>query len=259
MSSTAIVINGGTASGGAVAADVHRRILDHIRDRGLAPGERLGGERDLAQTFGVSRSSVRQALATLERTGAVRRVPGRGGGTFVGLPKVDRDLSRIVGVPQLLRRQGMHAGTRVLGTALVMADTPTAAALDLPEGSHVFDIVRIRLADGEPMSLEHARLPAARFPGLLELPLVGSLYDLLAENFDTRPDTAIENIEIVLADADEAGVLGLAKDAPLLSVVRTTRDADGVPFEYSHDLFRGDRISLTVRLTVDVPETVVTA
>jgi GntR family transcriptional regulator len=234
-------------SPGAVAADVQRRILDQIRDGALGPGERLGGERDLAKTFGVSRSSIRQALSTLERLGAVRRVPGRSGGTFVGHPKVDRDLSRIVGVPALLRRQGMQAGTRVVRTALVLADTPTAAALDLPEGAHVLDIVRIRLADGTPISLERARLPAALFPGLLELPLGGSLYELLDEHFAVRPHEAIEHIEVVAADTDEAAVLSVPKDAPLLSITRTTRDAAGVAFEHSHDLFRADRTSITVR------------
>jgi GntR family transcriptional regulator len=235
------------SSPGAVAAEVQRRLLDQIRDGALGPGERLGGERDLAQAFGVSRSSVRQALSSLERIGAVRRVPGRGGGTFVGQPKVDRDLSRIVGVPALLRQQGMQAGTRVLGTALVLADGPTAAALDLPEGAHVLDVVRIRLADGTPISLEHARLPAALFPGLLELPLGGSLYELLDQHFGVRPAEAVEHIEVVAAGADEAAILAVPPDAPLLSITRTTRNAAGVPFEHSHDLFRADRTSITVR------------
>ncbi|MFB9443370.1 GntR family transcriptional regulator [Dactylosporangium vinaceum] len=248
-----------TTAQGAVAAEVQRRILDQIRDSALGPGQRLGGERDLATAFGVSRSSVRLALAALERTGAVRRVAGRGGGTFVGSPKVDRDLSRIVGVPQLLRRQGMQAGTRVLGTGLVVADTPTAAALGLPDGAHVLDIVRIRLADGTPISLEHARLPAALFPGLLELPLGGSLYELLEEHFDTRPHDAVEHIEVVTADEHEAAVLAVPRDAPLLSITRTTRNHDGTAFEHSHDLFRADRTSITVRSFAEVAMAAVTA
>jgi GntR family transcriptional regulator len=52
----------------------------------------------------------------------VRRVPGRGGGTFVAKGKIERDLSRIVGVPALLRSQGVVAGTRVLSARLAPAD-----------------------------------------------------------------------------------------------------------------------------------------
>jgi GntR family transcriptional regulator len=232
---------------GRAGEDARRRLLEQIRSGALEPGAKLGGERDLARALGVSRSTVRQALASLERAGVVRRIPGRGGGTFVGHPKVDRDLSRIVGVPALLRQQGITAGTRVVGTALVRADEVTRAALRLPADGYVLDVVRIRLADGIPISLERARLPAHRFPGLLELPLGGSLYELLDTHYGVQPDEAVEHIEVVLAGRDEAAVLDVAVAAPLLSITRTTCAADGEPFEHSHDLFRGDRTTITVR------------
>jgi GntR family transcriptional regulator len=232
---------------GRAGEDAKRRLLEQIRTGALEPGVKLGGERELARELGVSRSTVRQALASMERAGVVRRIPGRGGGTFVGHSKVDRDLSRIVGVPALLRAQGITAGTRVVSTALVRADEATRAALRLPADAYVLDVVRIRLADGTPISLEHARLPAHRFPGLLELPLGGSLYELLETQYGVQPDEALEHIEVVLADRDEAAVLGLTAGAPLLSITRTTRGADGEPFEHSHDLFRGDRTTITVR------------
>ncbi|HET9944316.1 MAG TPA: GntR family transcriptional regulator, partial [Actinomycetes bacterium] len=150
---------------GPAAEEVRRRLLDQIGRGQLRPGERLGAERDLATDLGVSRSTVRAALATLEAEGVVRRVPGRGGGTFVHQRKVDRDLSQVVGVPALLREQGMTAGSRIVSTSMVAADETARAALGLGTGAYVFDVVRIRLADGTPISLEHVRLPADRFPG----------------------------------------------------------------------------------------------
>jgi GntR family transcriptional regulator len=234
-------------AGGPAVEQARQRLLEQIHGGELRPGERLGAERDLAATLGVSRSTVRQALDWLARTGAVRRVPGRGGGTFVGHPKVERDLSRIVGVPALLRQQGMTAGTRVVSTALVAAEDAVAAALELPGGCYVFDMVRIRLADGVPISLEHVWLPAEMFPGLLDLPLGGSLYELLAQRFGVTPEEAVERIEVVAADADEASILDVATGAALLSITRTARDGRGVAFEHSHDLFRADRTAITVR------------
>jgi len=232
---------------GRAGEDAKRRLLDQIRTGALKPGAKLGGERDLARALGVSRATLRQALASMERAGFVRRIPGRGGGTFVGHTKVDRDLSFIVGVPALLRRQGITAGTRVVSTALVRADEATADALRLPADAYVLDVVRIRLADGVPISLEHARLPAHRFPGLLELPLGGSLYELLELHYGVQPHEAVEHIEVVLASRDEAAILDVADAAPLLSITRTTCAADGEPFEHSHDLFRADRTTITVR------------
>lgn len=236
----------GTAIGPA-AEDVRRRLLDQIGSGRLRPKGRLGAERDLAQSLGVSRSTVRQALGALQDAGVVRRVPGRGGGTFVRAQKLERDLSRVVGVPALLRQQGMTAGSRVVSTGLAAADAETAAALGLAAESYVIDVVRIRLADGTPISLEHVRLPAERFPGLLDLPLGGSLYELLQEHYGTVPGEAVEHIEVVSAGEDEASILGVGTGAAMLSITRTTKDTDGVDFEYSHDLFRADRTVITVR------------
>ena len=235
------------ASIGPAAEEVRRRLLEEISRSRVAAGARLGGERDLARLFGVSRSTMRQALAELEVEGVVRRVPGRGGGTFVRQQKVERDLSHVVGVPALLKAQGMTAGSRIVSTGLTLADEPTAAALGLGPEDYVFDVVRIRLADGTPISLEHVRLPAAFFPGLLDLPLGGSLYELLEERYGTAPGEAVEHIEVTAAAEDEAGILAVQPGAPLLSITRTTKDAAGRVFEYSHDLFRADRTVITVR------------
>lgn len=232
---------------GPAAEEARRQLLDQISRGQLRPGERLGAERDLALALGVSRSTVRQALASLEEAGVVRRVPGRGGGTFVRQQKLERDLSQVVGVPALLRQQGMTAGSRIVSTRMVGADEETRTALALAAGAYVFDVVRIRLADGTPISLEHARLPAEMFPGLLDQPLGGSLYELLEEGYGTTPGEAVEHIEVVAAGEDEASILGLDPGAALLSITRTTQDADGRPFEHSHDLFRADRTTITVR------------
>ena len=201
----------------------------------------------MADQLGVSRTTLRQALAVLEDSGLVRRVPGRGGGTFVSRAKIERDLSRVVSVPALLRSQGATAGTRVLSARLTPAEEPAATELRLHPGDLVVDLVRLRLADGSPISVEHAMLPADRFPGLLERPLGGSVYELLEEHYGTEPKEAVERIEVVAASADEAMVLDGAAGAPLLSITRTTVGADDEPIEFSHDLFRGDRTRIVVR------------
>ena len=190
--------------------DVRRILVGQISAGQLRPGQRLGAERALAAEMGVSRATLRQALAVLADSGMVRRVPGRGGGTFISKGKIERDLSRVVGVPALLRSQGVVAGTRVMSARLSAADEAAAQALRLPAGDLVIDLVRIRLADGSPISVEHAMLPADRFPGLLELPLGGSVYELLEERYATRPKEALERIEVVAASPDEAMVLDVA-------------------------------------------------
>src|SRR5258708_742473 len=111
---------------------------------------------------------------------------------------------------------------RVLSAGLSPCDETAARALRLHPADLVIDLVRIRLADGSPFSVEHLMLPADRFPGLLEAPLGGSMYELLAERYRTLPKEAVERIEVVSASSDEAMILDVPPGAPLLSVTRTT-------------------------------------
>ena len=234
--------------------DARHRLLDLISSGALRPGDRLGTERELAAQLSVSRSTLRQVLAVLADSGIIRRVPGRSGGTFVAHTKVDRDLSVIVGLPEYLRRQGFVAGTQVLSATMSGADDVTANHLAIPAGSLVIDIVRIRLADGVPISLERVQLPAEVFPGLLELPLGGSIYDLLDSRYGITPDEVVEHLEVVEASSDEAALLGVTVRAPLLAITRTSSTSAGVPFEFSHDLFRADRTCVTFRTRADRAE-----
>jgi GntR family transcriptional regulator len=231
----------------AVAEKLRRQLLADIGSGVLPPGAKLGSERELSELYSVSRSTLRQVLAALQEAGLVRRVSGRAGGTFISHAKVERDLSGVVGVPAYLSRQGYVAGTRVLSTQMTAPDEVARRALHLDSGDLVIDIRRIRLADGTPISLEHAQFPAERFSGLLECSLGGSLYELLESRFDLVPGQAEELIEVVNATDTEASLLAAPTDSALLSITRTTVDADGVPFEHSRDLFRADRTRLTVR------------
>ncbi|MFF1942267.1 GntR family transcriptional regulator [Rhodococcus qingshengii] len=234
---------------GAQTEEVRRRIVAEINSGALPPGSRLGSERELAEHYGVSRSSLRQVLAALEEAGVVRRAIGRSGGTFISHATLERDLSGVIGLPAYLASQGYVAGSRILSTQMTVPDRNARDALDLGEDEFVIDIRRIRLADGSPISLEHVQLPAGRFPGLLERPLGGSLYELMEQAYGLVPGAAEEQIEAVNATTTEASVLGTRVDAALLLITRTTRDQTGIPFEYSRDLFRADRtrISVTAR------------
>ena len=236
-----------TGTLGPTAEDVRRRVLAEVAEGELLPGERLGTERELAERYAVSRSTLRAALESLESAGAVRRVPGRSGGTFVADRRIERDLTSLAGLPAYLRRQGFASGARVLATTTAIADDETAAELAIAVGDVVFEIVRVRLADGEAISYERARFPAARFPGLLEQALGGSLYGLLEREYGLVVGEAEERIEVVGATARIARVLGVRRAASLVSIDRTTVDADGRPFEHSHDLFRADRVRIVVR------------
>jgi DNA-binding GntR family transcriptional regulator len=208
-------------------AQIADRLLEAMARGELATGDRLPPERDLAAQLGVSRMTLRQALGALVDRGLLVRAIGRHGGTWVARPRLERDLGTFSGLSEQLRRQGVEAGAIVLSAA---------------EVDDAVEVVRVRLADGEPFALERSRFPSDRFAALLELDLTGSLYDLLADRFDAGPVRAVERIEPVLAGIAEAAALGMARRAPLLLVQREAYDEDGLVVESARDLFRGDRI-----------------
>jgi GntR family transcriptional regulator len=204
-------------------AQIIAEIERAIADGDLAAGDRLPPERALAEEHGVSRMTVRQALQSLESRGLLRRAIGRNGGSFVERPKVERDLGTFSGLSEQLARQGVAAGARVLSAF---------------EVDGAIEIVRVRLADGEPFAVERSSFPADRFRGLLGCDLTGSLYELLGEDAPVR---AVERIEPVLADAEDAAALGLRVGAPLMLVDRVAYDETGLVVEKARDVFRGDR------------------
>lgn len=232
---------------GPAAVAVRDRLVAAISSGELAPGERLGAEREIAERLGVSRSTVRAAVADLARTGAVRRARGRAGGIFVAERKVERDLTSLASLPAYLRRSGFQSDTRVISTAMIDPDAETAAALGLGPDDLAHEVVRVRLADGERISLERATFPASRFPDLLDRALSGSLYELLVDDYGLDPGEAEERIEVVNAGPSESRLLGVAEGAALVAISRTSWTTDGEPFEFSHDLFRADRVRIVVR------------
>jgi GntR family transcriptional regulator len=232
---------------GPAAAELRDRLLGEISSGKLVPGERLGAEREIAERFGVSRSTVRAALDNLAHGGAIRRARGRTGGIFVAERKVERDLTSLASLPAYLRRSGFQSDARVISTGMIGSDGELAASLGLGPDELAHEVVRVRLADGEPISLERATFPASRFPDLLDRSLSGSLYELFTTEYGVEAGEAEERIEVISAGPSEARLLGVPEGASLVAITRTTWDSDGVPFEHSHDLFRGDRVRIVVR------------
>ncbi len=226
---------------------VHTQIEDWLAGQiaagALVPGDRLPTEHDLAAWFGVSRMTLRHALAELARRGLVTRTVGRRGGTFVAAPKLEQDLTTLAGFSEQLRRHGMVAGARVLSAWLREPGPAARAALGVDV---VSEVRRVRLADGKPVALERSLFPAALFPGLLDLPLDGSLYELLEEHYGLRPHRARESLEPVTAGASEAAILEVDAGAPLMQVERTAYARSGEPLEFARDLFRGDRTRIVL-------------
>jgi GntR family transcriptional regulator len=187
----------------------------------------------------------------MEREGTVRRIIGRSGGIVVSDGKVERPLNCTSSLPSMLRRQGFIAETRLLGAALTVGDASMSRLLAIPTGDPVVRIRRVRLANGDPLSVETTYVPSARFPRLLSRPLDGSLYDLMRDEYGIAPARAQERVEGRLATLDEVAELGLDGQEVVLEIRRTAYDATSLPIEFAIEVFRAGRTR--IRLAEGAP------
>ena len=230
----------------------YRRVADSLAEEILAgrlkAGDQIPSERVIAEEFGISRMTVRQALKHLADRGMVEARVGQG--TFVGAPRLQQQLSTLTGFTEEMERQGRCAASIVVEAGARTADTETAQALGIASGATVWRISRVRLADGEPVAIEATEVVAAMTPGLLERADFGrtSLYETLRRHYGLRPAVAEQTLAAASAEPSVALPLGIEVGAPVLSLTRLTRDAEGRPFEHVRSVYRGDAFVMKVRL-----------
>ncbi|TKV58348.1 GntR family transcriptional regulator [Nakamurella flava] len=221
---------------------VKQDILDLIA--GLQPGAGVPTERELAERFATSRTTVRQAIAELVVDGRLERTQGRG--TFVAQPKL-MQVRQLTSFSQDLQDEGRHPGSVVRDLSEREADREVAEHLRIPVGSPYWRLERVRLTADEPIAHEIAHL-AGPFPDLpAELAPRGSLYKTFREAYGLELAAVEDVIETALADPLQASLLGVDTGLPMLLIHRTGWDADGRVREWTRCVFRGDRFRFVAR------------
>lgn len=221
-----------------------------IVSRKLEPGDRLPSEVDIATALGVSRMTLRQALAGIESKGLLDRRRGRFGGNFVAMPRFEFDHASLPGFTEQMRRMHVEAGAHVIRATTRRPTPEIRQGLGLKYGEQVHEVIRARSANGEPLVLEETYVPAAVFPGLLAHELTGSLYAIMRE-YQAAPYSADEQIEAARASEHQAEILNVTTGDPLLLITRVASTVEGLAVEYSRDYHRSDRTRITIKSRVD--------
>ncbi|MDR0275169.1 MAG: GntR family transcriptional regulator [Burkholderiaceae bacterium] len=232
---------------------LQRQIEALVRSGALPAGTGLPSERDLAEMLNISRSTAKRGYDELRRARLLVSKGRRSGTVVQGVPHVVpamRDLKGFSDNKQELdgmQELGHMSSTRVLERAIV-SDRMVASMFNRTSEGEFLRLVRLRLADGVPMSREIAWYDLGLAPKLANWPGEDSAYAFLREQCGLNPTWATQSIEAVTSSKEEVAAFGFAAPAPCLLLKRQTFTADNQQVEYVEGTFRGDAYRYQIKL-----------
>lgn len=229
----------------ACAQTLRRAIEEGL----FAAGSQLPPEKELVASLGVSRTTLREALRSLEQQGLIIR--RRGLGTFVVEAPITKDLSINSGITAMMVQAGytpeQHPGT----VRTERASTEfTAHFRSLSPETLVFVVDRVRTVNQRPVVWSLDILPVARV-GETALqrfdPRTQSLYEYLAEQLGVQVTRGVAVLYPMAATAKIAARLSVRKGSPLLRITQTDYDVNDQPVLYSIEYHVPDAFVFMVR------------
>jgi GntR family transcriptional regulator len=242
---------------------VYKQIADLLRgmiERGeLGPGERLPSETELTKRYGVAQGTVRQAVGLLRSEGIVIAEHGRG--VFVR----PRPRLRRLAYDRFARRH-REAGKSAYDaeaeaekvTAFVdqinvhadKASAEVAGRLGLRKGAKVLVRSRRYLSDDQPTEIATSYIPweLARGTKMVEEnPGPGGIYARIEEG-GHKLGRFTEEVTARMPTPDEMKALRLAPGSPVIGLVRTAYDVDGMAVEICDTVMSADLYALFYEL-----------
>jgi GntR family transcriptional regulator len=229
---------------------VRERLREAIAKGEFGPGDALPPESMLNRRFGISRTTARSALDSLENDGLVSRRSGHG--SIVLEPRVDQPLNLLASFAEDMAARGRKPGYRTRSVVAKRLPAEIATAFDLRRGTLAITIDRLLLADDEPLAVSLAWLapqvvPIKMRPTTSELDS-SSLYEWIETTAGRRIARAEEYIEAAVADADIAKRLQMKRGDAVIIARRLSRTVDTTPVEYVTTTYRANRYRFRVEL-----------
>ncbi|ELS50986.1 GntR family transcriptional regulator [Streptomyces viridochromogenes] len=232
----------------------HEEIADELRRaidcEQYTVGSRLPAETELAAHYGVSRGTVRQAIAALTAEGLIGS--RQGARRVVLASRRSQSFTELRSFAQWARSMGREATGHVVTQEYREATPEDAVRLQLRTGTPVLHVLRVRGLDGEPVLLERTVYADWISPAVEAIEpdcpsVTQRLYDATGLVFAYGEHV----IDAVAAGSQDAALLGIRRTSPLLRVRRVTTTREGRPVEWSDDRYRSDAVSFSVHNSVD--------
>lgn len=224
----------------------YETIITHIRaaiqDGTYRPGDELPSEAELCQQFDSSRGPVRQAMSLLRTEGLIST--GRGRRSTVLTTAATGTFDSILSISEWLVSLGKEPGQRTEWIARRPADEITAQHLKVTEGEKVVSMLRLRLADDEPIAVERIAFPAEIGQHILDFDTdSGSIHRvLLDKGIDFESIT--RTVSAMLATDEDARLLGIAPGSPLLRLGLVASDKQGHILEFADYRYNAEDLAM---------------
>jgi DNA-binding GntR family transcriptional regulator len=224
---------------GAAVTQTYRRLSDGLR-RGVFPaGGRLPGERDLAESLGVSRSTLRLALGRLAEEGKLERSSQRG--WFVGRKVVGEPPSTLQSFSEMARARGLRPQAKILGHRARPATFEEAEQLGIAPAARVLELRRLRSLDGVPVCVDFTVVVLGLASPLEDIDLTDrSLYETLEQQCGLRIARSSYTVRAEVADEAIAEQLHIEPGAPVLIGEEVTYSDDGAAVLTGRMTYRSD-------------------
>lgn len=222
-------------------------LIEKINSGELESGSQLPSERDLSETYSISRMTARNALTQLVDSGYAYRVKGKG--TFVSIPNYARDFVKLTGFSHMLKSKGIKPRSKVITLGIIEANKKIASLLDTTIGTKVYEIVRVRYGDNIPLALEYSYLPINLFENLLQYDFENtSLYEVIENVYNYKFKYSKQWIKITTLYKNEAKILDVDEHTPAFLLESISYDTNDKIVEVTRSLNIGDRTTFYTEL-----------
>ena len=233
--------------GGLRYVQLKRQMEHAIADGILPPGMPLPPEREIAKITGLSRVTVRKAIAPLVENGLVEQRQGSGSIIAGPVQRVEQSLSRLTSFTEDMKLRGLETASKWLNRAILDPTPEEIMNLNISTSEAVAKIDRLRFANDTPMAIERATLPL----NILNDPLGvdESLYKTL-EKLGKKPVRAIQHLKASNIKKEDALLLNCDEGTACLNVTRLSFLESGTVVEFTKSIYRGDAYDFVAELRI---------
>lgn len=221
-------------------------FIDYIQNDIWEADTLIPTEQELIKEFGVSRTTIRQAITVLVQNGLLEKKQGRG--TIVKPQNLMGHLGNLKGFAEEVRSKGQTPKSKAIRAEFKKNLFQEQKALEIKEDEEILLIERIRFADDEPIAIERTSWPKEIGDIICQHDLNEANFYELLESHNIYLKNAHEQIRAINATVEEADLLGIRPGEALLEMTRLSYGMNDHPVEFTKTKYRSDMYQYNIEL-----------